>query len=95
MKSFRRHGLAVHPELAIRDRIVRCRKCRPFVPAVVRYNAVPTKLLLEICNLKNAEDRRLLTTRAFRQSVAEAIVDSLLEYFGQPPLTAKPAKSGR
>lgn len=86
LESFRRQGLRIHDEKPIRDRVVRCRRCRPWVPAVVRYNAVPTKLLLEVCNLNNHEDRRLLQTRAFRQKVAIAIVDGILAYYGQTPL---------
>ena len=43
------------------------------MPAVLRYNAVPTAVLLEVCNLANPEDRRLIETREFRQRVAEAI----------------------
>jgi N-acetylmuramoyl-L-alanine amidase len=53
------------------------------VPAVLRYNAVPAKILLEICNLANDEDRRLLQTRVFRDRVAEAVVDGVLAYFGE------------
>lgn len=94
LRAVGRQGLAVHPELPIRDRIVRCARCHPFVPAVVRYNAVPAKLLLEICNMNNAEDRRLLTTRGFRQSLAQSLVDGLLGYYGQSPLSP-PAKKGR
>ncbi|HEX9734115.1 MAG TPA: N-acetylmuramoyl-L-alanine amidase [Thermoanaerobaculia bacterium] len=89
--AFRRHGLAVHPDQPIRDRVIRCRRCQPWVPAVVRRNAVPAKLLLEICNLNNREDRRLLQTRTFRQQVAEAIVDGILAYYGEsaaPPRLA-------
>lgn len=83
LASFRKQGLAIHREKPIRDRIIRCRRCRPWVPAVVRYNAVPAKLLLEVCNLNNAEDRRLLRTRAFRQRLAEAVVEGILAYYGQ------------
>ena len=86
LSSFKRHSLAVHREKPIRDRIIRCRRCRPFVPAVVRYNEVPTKLLLEICNMNNPNDRALLRTKAFRQRVATAIVDGILDYYGQPAL---------
>lgn len=86
LNSFRSHGLRVHSEKPVRDRIIRSRRSRPFVPAVVRYNAIPTKLLLEICNMNNARDRELLKTREFRQSVAEAIVDGILDYYGQEPL---------
>ena len=84
--SFRRHGLRIHADKPVRDQIIRCRRCRPFVPAVVRYNAIPTKLLLEICNMNNPQDRELLQTRAFRQKVAEAVVDGILDYYGQEPL---------
>ena len=84
--SFRRHGLRIHNDKPVRDQIIRCRRCRPFVPAVVRYNAIPTKMLLEICNMNNPQDRELLQTRAFRQKVAEAIVDGILDYYGQEPL---------
>lgn len=88
LSSFRRHGLAIYHDKPIRDRIIRCRRCRPFVPAVVRYNAIPAKLLLEVCNLNNTKDRNLLRTRAFRQKVAEAIVDAILAYYGQTPLSS-------
>jgi N-acetylmuramoyl-L-alanine amidase len=53
------------------------------VPAVLRYNAVPAKMLLEICNLANDEDRRLLQQSAFRETIAAAIVDGILRYFGE------------
>ena len=85
LDAFKRHGLAIHREKPIRDRIIRCRRCRPWVPAVVRYNAVPAKLLLEVCNLNNPEDRRLMQTRKFREEVAVAIVDGILAYYGQMP----------
>lgn len=83
LQSVRRAGLAVHPEKPIRDRIIRSRRSRPFVPAVVRHNEVPAKLLLEVCNLANREDRMLLQTRAFRQKMAEAVVDGILAYYGE------------
>jgi N-acetylmuramoyl-L-alanine amidase len=65
----------------VRDRIFRGR--RPWVPAVLRYNAVPAKLHLEVCNLANDEDRRLLQTTAFRERLAAAVVDGILLYFGE------------
>jgi N-acetylmuramoyl-L-alanine amidase len=79
--SFAQAGLAVHPYKPVRERIIRQRS--EFVPAVLRHNAVPAKLLLEVCNLANAEDRRLMQTRAFRQQVAEAIVVGILDYYGE------------
>ena len=92
LRSFRERGLRVHREKPIRDRIIRCRRCRAFVPAVIRRNAVPAKVLLEICNMNNASDRKLLRTRAFRQQVAEALVDAILEYYGQPGLGEPPPR---
>lgn len=86
LTSFARHGLGIHPEKPVRDRIIRSRRSRPFVPAVVRYNAVPAKLLVEVCNLSNREDRRLIETRAFRERMARAIVDGILAYYGQAPI---------
>ncbi len=85
--GFRRHGLAVHPNLPVRDRIIR-RRGRPWVPAVLRYNQVPAKILLEVGNLANAEDRRLIQTRAHRHRVATAIVDGLFGYYDLDPLAA-------
>jgi len=82
LAAFRRRGLAVHPDKPVRDKIIRHRR-PPFVPAVLRYNAVPAKLLLEVCNLSNPEDRRLIQTRAFRQRVAEATVEALVRYYGR------------
>jgi N-acetylmuramoyl-L-alanine amidase len=78
--AFRAQELAVHPFQPVRDRIFRGR--RAWVPAVLRYNAVPAKLLLEVGNLANPEDRRLLQTRAFRDRVARAVVAGLRSYFG-------------
>jgi len=79
--GFRSHRLAVHPFQPVRDRIFRGR--RAWVPAVLRYNAIPAKVLVEICNLANAEDRKLLQTIEFRESIADAVVDGILAFFGE------------
>jgi N-acetylmuramoyl-L-alanine amidase len=80
ISSFGAARLEIHPDKPVRQQIVRRR--RPWVPAVLRYNAVPTAVLLEVCNLANPEDRRLIQTREFRQQVAEAIAAGVLDYFG-------------
>ncbi len=79
--AFEAEGLAVHPFQPVRDKIIRDQK--EWVPAVLRYNTVPAKMLLEVCNLNNSEDRRLLQTRTYRQQVAEAIVKGILGYYGK------------
>ncbi|HUP43686.1 MAG TPA: N-acetylmuramoyl-L-alanine amidase [Thermoanaerobaculia bacterium] len=76
-----RRGVAIHPHKPVREKIVRNRS--EFVPAVLRYNSVPAKILLEVCNLANGEDRKLLQTRSFRQQTAEAVVEAILRYYGQ------------
>ncbi len=78
--AFSDGDLLVHPDKPIREKVVRNR--RAWVPAVLRYNAVPAQLLLEVCNLANEDDRKLLQTRDFRQRVADAIVRGIVDYYG-------------
>jgi N-acetylmuramoyl-L-alanine amidase len=86
VEAFRALGLPVHPYQPVRERIIR--KHAAWVPAVLRYNAIPAKMLVEVCNLANEEDRKLMQTRAFRESVAEGVVNGLLAYYGQSPAPA-------
>jgi N-acetylmuramoyl-L-alanine amidase len=79
--AFAEAGLPVHPFKPVRDKIIR--NNGEWVPAVLRYNSVPAKILLEVCNLANDEDRKLIQTRAYRQQVAEAVVRGLLAYYGE------------
>jgi N-acetylmuramoyl-L-alanine amidase len=77
--AFDADGLKVHPFNPVRDNVVR--NGREWVPAVIRYNLIPTRLLLEICNLGNAKDRALMKTKKYRQRVAEAIYQGLVNYY--------------
>jgi N-acetylmuramoyl-L-alanine amidase len=79
--SFAGLSLPVHPFSPVRDKIIRDKSV--WVPAVLRYNSVPAKMLLEVCNLNNEQDRKLLQTRTYRQKVSEAVVEGLLAYYGQ------------
>ncbi|HVS32604.1 MAG TPA: N-acetylmuramoyl-L-alanine amidase [Thermoanaerobaculia bacterium] len=83
IESFRRAGLAVHPFNPVRDNVVRER--REWVPAIIRHNIVPTRALLEVCNLGNPRDRELIKTRAYRQKVAEAIYRGIVAYYADAP----------
>ena len=83
LSAFRANGLAVHEYKPVREKIIRNR--RSYVPAVLRYNSVPSQVLFEVCNLANDEDRRLIQTQAYRQKVAEAIVQAVLAYYGHTP----------
>ncbi|MEO8215474.1 MAG: N-acetylmuramoyl-L-alanine amidase [Acidobacteriota bacterium] len=95
LDSFRDNGLPVHPFNALRDNVVR--DGREWVPAVIRYNMIPTRMLLEICNFGNDQDRALAKTRVYRQSVAEALEEGIVRYFAQKksaPEFRMTAKSG-
>lgn len=81
LDSFRSADLAVHPDKPVRGKIIRGR--RQYVPAVIRFNAIPSKVLVEVCNLANRQDRKLIQTQEFRQRVAESIVRGILGYYGQ------------
>lgn len=80
LASFREEGLKIHEFKPIREKVIRNR--RSWVPAVLRYNNVPAEALLEVCNLANPEDRRLIKTQQYRERVAEAIVRGILAYYG-------------
>ena len=48
---------------------------------MLRYNKVPTAVLVEICNLNNTEDRKELLTWKFRERLAHALAAGLAEGF--------------
>ena len=77
--SFENNHLQVHPFNPVRDNVVR--DGREWVPAVIRYNLVPTRLLLEICNLANRRDRTLIKTAKYRQDVAQAIYEGIVGFY--------------
>ena len=79
--SFEESDLKVHPFDPVRDNVVR--DGREWVPAVIRYNLVPTRLLLEICNLGNKSDRQLITTKKWRESIAQAVYRGLVDFYDQ------------
>jgi len=91
--AFQSGGLPVHPFKPVRDKIIRDNK--EWVPAVLRYNSIPAKILLEVCNLANDQDRNLIQTRAYRQKVAEAVVRGLLGYYGQDAGPGKVAETAK
>ncbi len=78
--GFEHRKLPVHPDKPVRELIIRRRS--KYVPAVLRYNAVPAKVLIEVCNLANVADRAAVQTASHRQKMAEAIVEGLLAYYG-------------
>jgi N-acetylmuramoyl-L-alanine amidase len=82
MSSFARRKLAVHPFEPVRDNVIRSKK--EWVPAVIRHNLVPTRLLLEVCNLGNPQDRELIRTKKYRQQLAEAMYQGIVDFYATP-----------
>ena len=91
--SFEDNRLNVHPFNPVRDSVVR--DGREWVPAIIRYNLVPTRLLLEICNLGNGDDRALIKTRRYRQQLADAMYRGLVNFYADREAPRVVASGGR
>jgi N-acetylmuramoyl-L-alanine amidase len=91
--AFDESGLKVHPFNPIRDNVVR--DDHEWVPAIIRHNVVPTRVLIEICNLGNERDRELMKTRRYRQHVAEAIYRGIVSFYEEPADSPAPPKVAR
>ena len=83
VSALREAGLPVHPFSPVRTHVIRAG--REWVPAVLRYNRVPNRVLVELANLGNEEDRALMKTRGFRDAVAESMASAIVSFFGGPP----------
>ncbi|MGQ9495264.1 MAG: N-acetylmuramoyl-L-alanine amidase family protein [Thermoanaerobaculaceae bacterium] len=81
VSNARRFGLPVHAFDPIRSHVIR--GGRAWVPAVLRFSAVPTAVLVEMVNLNNEEDRRLLLSWRFREKLAHALAAGLAEAFSR------------
>jgi N-acetylmuramoyl-L-alanine amidase len=77
----RRYDIPVHKFKPVRNSVIRGGSA--WVPAVLRYNRVPTSVLVELCNLNNEEDREQLLTWRFREKLAHAIAVGLAEGFSR------------
>jgi N-acetylmuramoyl-L-alanine amidase len=78
--AFRAASLPLHDFQPIRRNVIR--GGREWVPAILRYNRIPTRVLVEVCNLNNPEDRKLLGTPSYRDRVARALVSALVDFYG-------------
>ncbi len=81
--ALREAGLPVHSFSPVRTHVIR--SGREWVPAVLRYNRIPNRVLVELANLGNEEDRALMKTRVFRDSLAESLASAVVAFFGGPP----------
>jgi N-acetylmuramoyl-L-alanine amidase len=81
--ALREAGLPVHPFSPVRTHVIRAG--REWVPAILRYNRVPNRVLVELANLGNEEDRALMKTRGFRDALADSLASAVVAFFGGPP----------
>jgi len=79
MSAFEEKGLEVHPFEPVRDNVIR--NGREWVPAIIRHNTIPTRMLLEVGNLGNTRDRELIRTKKHRQQLAEAIYAGIRDFY--------------
>jgi len=78
--AFRATHLPLHDFQPVRQNVIR--SGREWVPAILRYNRIPARVLVEVCNLNNPDDRKLLIGATFRDRVARALVSGLVEFYG-------------
>ena len=78
LASLRAKKILVHNNIPLRNHINRSSS---FVPAVLKYNAIPTKILIETVNLENKSDILKIKSAAFRDLYAEALLDALIQFY--------------
>lgn len=84
MDLARSKKIRFHRQKPIRSLIYR-NPTRPFVPAVLRFNRIPTRVLIETCNLSNPNDQNLLKRPDFRQRMADVFVNALYRTYEAAP----------
>jgi len=89
VKSFGQSGLPVQPFQPVRDKVIRGKE--RWLPAVLRGNAVPAKVLVEMLNMSNVEDARLLASAQRRDQIARALESGIYSYFGERPQRGAPS----
>jgi N-acetylmuramoyl-L-alanine amidase len=83
VQAFKRAGLPIQPYQPVRNRIIRGKSV--WVPAVLRGNAIPNKVLVEMVNMKNRKDAALLAAAEKRELLADALFESLKLHFNENP----------
>jgi N-acetylmuramoyl-L-alanine amidase len=79
LARLRANGIEIHPYQPIRDRVLRGRSS--WVPAVLRYTAAQNAMLVECCNLGNADDRANLVSASWREEFARSVVEGISQAF--------------
>ena len=79
LAQFRNQGLRVHSGLSLRGYFYR--KGKRSLPGVIRYSQVPTSILLEVANLNNRSDRKLVLQSNIRDKMAKAMARAVRTKF--------------
>jgi len=56
---------------------------KSYLPTVLRNTAIPTKVLVEVANMNNPQDRQHLANPEWRQWFAESFVDALISHYNK------------
>ena len=82
LSGLQEHEVAIHADQPIRDRVVRGRgRRRAWLPAVLRGNLVPAKVLLETVNLGAPRDVELIEDPEGRERMARGVVAGLQRFY--------------
>lgn len=74
-------GLKMHSEQPTRKFVIR--RGRSWVPAILRYCQVPTRVLVELANLQNSGDVKRIKDEEFRETLARMYVEALKNHFSE------------
>jgi len=74
--ALRQAELPIHAHQPIRKYVYRGGK--KWTPGIIRYNRVPTALLIEAANFSNRDDQKRIRTTQFRRQFAQALVQALV-----------------
>ncbi len=76
ISALREAKLPVHAYKPVRKYVYRGGK--KWTPGIIRYNRVPTAVLIEAANFSNPSDQKRIRTPQFRQQLANAIVQAIV-----------------
>ncbi len=82
METFGKHRVRRHLESEPIRSVIRRSRTQTYLPAVLRNNPVPTKVLVEVANMTNPTDCERIADPEWRQLVAVAYVNALRDFYG-------------
>lgn len=76
LAALRQARLPIHAHQPVRKYVYRGGK--KWTPGIIRYNRVPTAVLIEAANFSNRKDQKRVRTPQFREQFAKAVVQALV-----------------